>query len=144
MATPDQLRPDEVSRDLNVSPLPMFVRVLRAVGFGIIGMFILSAMFLGADSMLAKSQFILGIGGSSLAAMAMRFSEWCKAASPVSRFLLFSFLGALLGTVIATAVFGGWSLSDAIAAGLGAGLINGILITLGAVALRTAALSFSK
>ncbi len=144
MATPDQLRPDEVSRDLNGSPLPMFVRALRAVGFGIIGMFILSAIFLGADSTLAKSQFILGIGGSSLAAMAMRFSEWRKAASPVTRFSLFSFLGALLGTVIATALFGGWSLSDAIAAGLGAGLINGILITLGAAALRTAALSFSK
>jgi len=144
MTTSDHPRPNDDSRDSNGNPLPGAIGVLRALGFGIIGTFILSAIFLGADSTLAKSQFILSVSGAGLAAIAMRFSQRRKAASPISRFSLFAFLGALLGTLIATVVFGGWSLSDAIAAGLGAGIINGILITLGFAALRAAALSFLR
>jgi hypothetical protein len=122
----------------------MLIRILRALGFGVVGAFILSAMFMGTDTMLSKTQFFLAIGGAGLAVVTLHFVQWRKSASPINRFAAFSFFGALLGTVIATLMFGGWSVLDNVAAGLGAGAFNGILITLGAAALRSAALSFSK
>ena len=132
------------SKQSETQSLSMTIRVLRSLGYGIVGIFVLGAMLMGADTSLAKSQFFLGIGGACLAIITMRFTQWPKSTSPTKRFAFCSFFGAVLGTLIATVVFGGWSLSDGVAAGLGAGVINGILITIGATVLRTASLSFSK
>lgn len=134
----------ENSQDMNGNPLPMPIRVLRFLGFGAIGTFIFASIFLGADTQRGLAQASFGVMGGGIALMLMRYTRWLKSSTRTKRFAIFMFLGILVGTALGVVLFGRWSLSDSIAFGLGAGLSNGVLMTLGAVSIRTAILSFAK
>ncbi len=137
-------QPNDEVLDLNGNPLPMPIRVLRATGFGMIGTLILLSGYFGADTTLAKFQVIFGAAGAGMAYAVMKVTQWRKSASPAVRLAWFVFFGSLIGTVIATALFGGQSVSDDIARGLGSGVFHGVMTSLGVNALRSAFLSLSK
>lgn len=128
----------------NTTPLPMPIRIFRAAAFGTIGMLLILMTPIGADTTLQKMQTTFGACGAVIAFVLMRLTQWRKSSSPTNRLALFLFFGSMAGTVIATVLLGGWSISDSIAAGLGSGIGIGIMNSLGGIALRSALLSFSK
>lgn len=143
MKNPAQQQQDQ-SLDLNDNPLPTPIRILRATAFGAIGLLLVLVTPIGADDILGKMQTTFGACGAAIAFVLMRLTEWRTSSSPTNRLALFLFLGSLAGSVIATVWFGGWSVSDGIAAGFGAGVVIGTMNSLGGMALRSALLSFSK
>ena len=108
MTTSDQQ--NEASFDVNGNNLSMPLRILRALGFGFVGIFIFDNIFFFLSSFFAGREgalFILGVGGGSgvLAITAIRFTQWRKSASSVSRFAALFFLGALFGTVVGMVLY---------------------------------------
>ncbi len=130
--------------DLNGNPLPMPILVLRTIAFGVLGVFILLAFLLGADTTLQEMQTIFGMCGAVAALVISHVTHWRRHTSPAGRFAFAVFLGTLIGTVIATVLFGHWTVGDSIAVGLGAGMSQGVMLSLGAISLRAAVLPFVK
>jgi hypothetical protein len=139
--TPQQ---HDESLDLNGNPVPVPIRILRATAFGTIGVLLVLVTPIGADTTLQKMETTFGACGAVIAFVLMRLTQWRESSSPTNRLALFLFFGSIVGAVIAAVLFGGWSLSDSIAAGLGSGVGLGIMNSLGGIALRSALLSFSK
>lgn len=139
--TPQQ---HDKSLDLNGNQLPAPIRILRATAYGTIGLFIVLMTFIGADTTLGTMQTTFSACGAFIAFLSMRLTQWRKSLSPTNRLALFLFLGSMTGTVIGTVLFGGWSLSDSIFAGLGSGSVLGLTNSLGGIALRASIQSFSK
>ncbi len=143
MKNPTAQQQDQ-SLDLNDNPLPAPIRILRATAFGTIGLLLVVVTPIGADNMLEKMQTTFGACGAVIAFVLMRLTKWRKSSLPTNRLALFLFLGSMAGTVASTVWFGGWSLFDSIATGLGSGVVLGIMNSLGGIALRSSLLSFSK
>ena len=153
----------------NGNNLSISFRILRALCFGFVGIFIFDNIFLLSNLIFRDGGregglFMLGVGGGSgvLAITAIRFTQWHKSTSSVSRFAALFFLGALFGTVVGMALYmlympspsttstGPWV--DAVdyyrppswiifILIILISLLNGLLVTLGAVTFRAVLLS---
>lgn len=137
-------KPNAHTDDANGNHLPFFLRTLRSLGFGFVSIFVFSAMLLGAESHLSKSQLSFGVGGAYMAVVARQLFSWHNKASPTKSFAAHCFFGTIGGTITATIVFGAMSPFDRLISGIGSGITNGLLVTAAAMALRTAILSFPR
>lgn len=131
------------SRDMNGNLLPMPFRILRFIGFGIVGVIPTLALFSGSDSGYALAQVFAGVLGGVASLVVMRCVKPKKQKSLAKRFFYYAFTGIFCGIVLVSIFIAGFDY-DVIVAGAGMGVGAGLLLSLSWLVLRAAFLSFSS
>jgi len=120
------------------------IRIIKFFGFSLVGLVILSASYLGADNPVALGMLVGGISSGILSIIGIIWlTRRANKKLTRKKFIWSSFLGVVIGNVLAKVIFTQGNLIDNVAFGVGAGLSSGFFITLAFLSLRAAVLSFS-